>query len=82
MSIMLKVAANGRVCIPADIRERMGIKDGGTVFLEETEGGFVLKSHIQRIRDVQERFAHVRDRLPTVDQFIRDRRAAWGEDEA
>jgi AbrB family looped-hinge helix DNA binding protein len=81
MTIMLKVAPNGRVCIPADVRERLGLKGGGTSILEETDRGYVLKTHMQRVREVQERFAHLRDQLPTVDEFIRDRRAMWGETE-
>jgi len=81
MTIMLKVAPNGRVCIPASVRDRLGVKDGGAVFLEETDQGYVLKSHMQRVREVQERLAPYRDLIPTVDEFIQMRREEAAREE-
>lgn len=82
MTVVLKVAPNGRVCIPADVRERLGVRDGGTLFLDETEQGFVLKTHMQRVREVQARFAPVAHLLPSVDEFIQMRCEAAAEEEA
>jgi bifunctional DNA-binding transcriptional regulator/antitoxin component of YhaV-PrlF toxin-antitoxin module len=31
MAVHLKISANGRVCIPADVRARLGLKDGDTL---------------------------------------------------
>ena len=79
MTTILKVAPNGRMCIPAEIRERLGLKDGGTLILQEMDGGLILKTHEQRVREVQARFAHLRAKLPSVDAFLKDRRSTWGE---
>lgn len=76
MSILLKIAPNGRVCIPADVREKLGVRNGGAVFLEEIGDGFVLKAHLQRVREVQARYAELSKGRPpfTSDDLIQERR--------
>lgn len=77
MSVEVKVAANGRVCIPADVRERLGLKDGGSLSLEETEDGLVLRTLDQRIRRAQAIAREMMKGKPdlSVDDFIREKRA-------
>lgn len=39
----LIVSARGQITLPADLRHRLGIKDGGVVTLEEREGEVILR---------------------------------------
>ena len=82
MKIDVKLSANGRICIPADVREQLGLKDGDRLTLEVTDRGILLTTFRQRVRDVQAKFAPFKDRLPTVDQFIADKREQVQLDEA
>jgi len=52
--VTTRISANGRIVIPAEMRQRMGIRPGDTLFL--TLEGEVLKVEAQqaRIRRVQE----------------------------
>ena len=66
---------NGRIVIPAEIRQKMGIKSGDTLFL--TLEGEVLKveSQLARIRRIQESMRALipGDRLLS-DELIAERR--------
>lgn len=85
MKVDVRLSANGRICIPADVRQKLGLKDGDVLSLEAEDGGKItLKTRAQRVREVQEWFAELsKGKEPfTVDDFIRERRTMWGEDEA
>jgi AbrB family looped-hinge helix DNA binding protein len=84
MSVQLKVSANGRIVIPADVRARLGIEDGSKILLEETEDGLMLTTLAQRIRKLQRHYAELTKDSPpfTVDDMIRERRAAAAQEEA
>lgn len=70
-----RINDNGRIVIPAEIRQRMGIKPGDTLFL--TLEGDVLKvePYLARIRRIQESMRHL---IPPgrllSDELIADRR--------
>lgn len=70
-----RINDNGRIVIPAEIRQRMGIKPGDTLFL--TMEGDILKveTHMSRIRRIQESMRHLitPGRLLS-DELIADRR--------
>ena len=74
-NVTARINDNGRIVIPAEIRQRMGIKPGDTLFL--TMEGDVLKieSYLARIRRIQESLRHLipSDRLLS-DELIADRR--------
>ncbi len=74
-NVKARINDNGRIVIPAEIRQRMGIKPGDTLFL--TLEGDVLKvePHLARIRRIQESLRHLipADRLLS-DELIADRR--------
>ncbi|MDR3754703.1 MAG: AbrB/MazE/SpoVT family DNA-binding domain-containing protein [Terracidiphilus sp.] len=74
-NVRSKLNDNGRIVIPAEIRSRMGIKPGDTLFL--TLEGDVLKveSQMARIRRIQESMRALipGDRLLS-DELIADRR--------
>lgn len=72
----VKVAANGRVCIPADVRARLGIKDGDKLVLDETEEGLFLRTLDQSVRSAQALVRKLRQNGAnlSVDDFIAERR--------
>lgn len=76
MVVHLKMSANGRVCIPADVRELLRLKDGDTLALEVTDQGLILRTQDQSIRAVQAMVRKLSEGRPpyTVDDFIRERR--------
>jgi AbrB family looped-hinge helix DNA binding protein len=83
MGARVRMSANGRICIPADVRERLGLKDGDTLDLRADETGIHLTTLQQRVREVQAIYARLAEGKPpyTMDDFIRDRPAMWGETE-
>ena len=81
MTYQLNVAPNGRLVLPADVRRRMGLSDGGALLLEETPDGLIL-------RTVEQAVAHARaiarrytadNPDASVDAFLRQRREDSGE---
>lgn len=77
----LKVAPDGRLLIPADMREAMELGEGGTVIVR-VEGGELCVVDLQvSIRQVQEFMRQFkRPGVSEVDSFLADRRAMWGEE--
>ena len=53
MAIQLQVSPEGRFTLPARVRERLGVKNGGTLLLEEAENGVLLRSVEQAISRAQ-----------------------------
>jgi AbrB family looped-hinge helix DNA binding protein len=70
-----RINANGRIVIPAAIRQQMGIKPGDSVLMEVEDGVLRMESHRARIRRVQESLRHL---IPPgrclSDELIADRR--------
>lgn len=81
MTIQVNITPNGRMSLPADLRKRLGLTEGGAVFLEETEDGVVLRTAAQavaRAQAIARRFtANKRD--ASVDSFLAQRRQESGE---
>lgn len=81
MTIQVNITPNGRMSLPADLRKRLGLTDGGAVFLEETEDGVVLRTAAQavaRAQAIARRFtANKAD--ASVDAFLARRREESGE---
>ena len=75
MAIQLQVSPEGRLTLPARVRERLGVKNGGTLLLEEAENGVLLRSVEQAISQAQA----IRRRYPDggadscVDAFLASR---------
>lgn len=76
MVAQVKISANGRVCIPADVRARLGLKDGDVLTLQETDDGVVLRSVDQAVRRAQAAFREMMEGKPdsTVEDFLREKR--------
>ena len=81
MTIQVNVTPQGRMSLPADLRRRLGLVEGGAVFLEETEDGVVLRTAAQAVAHAQaiaKRFADG-DKRVSVRGFLAHRRADSGE---
>ena len=76
MTYHAKVIAGGKIVIPAELRRELGIKDGDSIVLEREPDGISL-----RREDRDAALARLREGLKgySVDQFLRERRADWGE---
>lgn len=82
MTIQVNITPNGRMSLPADLRKRLGLTEGGAVFLEETEDGVVLRTAAQAVAHAQaiaKRFMGQRKGEASVDAFIANRRVESGE---
>lgn len=81
MTIQVNITPQGRMSLPADVRKRLGLADGGAVFLEETEDGVVLRTAAQavaRAQAIAKRFAE-KGRDVSVESFLAHRKEDSGE---
>lgn len=77
----LKVAPDGRLLIPADMREAMQLGDGGHVVVHVVDGELRVLAQLVSIRKAQEFMRQFkRPGVSEVDSFLADRRAMWGEE--
>ncbi len=76
MTYHAKVIAGGKIVIPADLRRELGIKDGDMVVIDrDAQGGMVLRTHAQVVREVQDIFRPFRDAHGSiVDDLLAGRR--------
>ncbi len=76
----LRVAPDGRLLIPAEMREAMGLGKDGAVTARVEGGELRLLSRAVAIRQVQARLRRrKRPGESVVDRFLAERRATWGE---
>ncbi|HEV2325603.1 MAG TPA: AbrB/MazE/SpoVT family DNA-binding domain-containing protein [Terracidiphilus sp.] len=70
-----RINENGRIVIPAEIRQKLGIKSGDTLYLIADGDALRIESHRARIRRIQESLRHLipPDRVLS-DELIADRR--------
>lgn len=81
MTIQVNITPQGRMSLPADLRRRLGLVEGGAVFLEETEDGIVLRTAAQAVAHAQaiaKRFASSGNQV-SVSGFVAQRKADSGE---
>ena len=81
MTVQVNITPNGRMSLPADIRKRLGLADGGAVFLDETEDGVVLRTAAQAVARAQALAKRFTAGNPdaSVDAFLTRRREDSGE---
>lgn len=49
-----RINENGRIVIPVEIRQKLGIKPGDTILMKlDTDGVLHIESHMARIRKIQ-----------------------------
>lgn len=80
MTVQVTITSNGRMSLPADIRKRLGLSEGGAVYLDETANGVVLRTVPQIVAQAQALARQYRD-VPggSVDDFLKTRVAESGE---
>ena len=77
----LKVAPDGRLLIPADMREAMQLRDGGHVIVRVEGGELRIVDRYVSIRQAQEFMRRFKKPgVSMVDEFLAERRAMWGEE--
>ncbi len=81
MTIQVNITPNGRMSLPAELRKRLGLADGGAVFLEETEDGVVLRTAAQAVARAQALAKRFTGNKPeaSVDAFLAKRVVESGE---
>ena len=81
--ISMKMSDGGRVVIPAEIRQSLGLKEGDTVLWELRGGEAVLTTRLAQMREAQAMVRqYVAAGVSLVDELITDRRAENAQDEA
>ena len=81
MTIQVNIAANGRMILPADIRKRLGLADGGALLVEETADGLLLRTVAQSValaRSLARKYIADKPEA-SVEGFLANRRAEGGE---
>lgn len=74
-SSRVRVDSAGRIVIPADLRDQLGIEPGHDLILSGDGHGIHLQTFDQTVRAAQEAFAPYRvPGVSVVDELIRDRR--------
>lgn len=81
MTVQVNITPNGRMSLPADIRKRLGLTEGGAVYLDETDDGIVLRTAAQAVARAQALAKQFTDGNPdaSVDGFLARRREESGE---
>lgn len=70
------LGANGRIVIPADVREALGLTEGARLTLRAGPDGIVIRSAAMALRALSARVAPTgRAGRSRVDQFIAGKRA-------
>lgn len=76
----LRIAPDGRVLVPVEMREAMALGGDGRVLARVEEGELRLVSPTVAVRRVQSRMRKYRKPGESVvDRFLADRRTMWGE---
>lgn len=81
MTIQVNITPNGRMSLPADLRKRLGLADGGALLVEETPDGVILRTLAQSIAHARALARQYTADKPeaSVDGFLANRRADSGE---
>lgn len=75
--VRLRLAENGRVVIPAEVRRELGVESGGEIILERQENGYRLTTRRQRIEEAQRYLRRfIKPGVSLVDELIAERREA------
>lgn len=79
--MQVTITPNGRMSLPAEIRKRLGLASGGSLLIEETEDGVILRTVAQSIAHAQALAKkYTGDTFDaSVDAFLSRRREESGE---
>jgi AbrB family looped-hinge helix DNA binding protein len=71
----IRVAAGGRIVIPAEIRQELGIKEGEEILLSKSQDGYRLTTYRESIRRAQDLFSQTKKPGESiVTEFLQERR--------
>jgi AbrB family looped-hinge helix DNA binding protein len=74
-SVLVRIAENGRMSLPARQRKLLGLQDGGLVVSRVEEGELRLRPVRDVIADIQKQVRrHLAGSGESVDRFLADRR--------
>jgi AbrB family looped-hinge helix DNA binding protein len=78
-----KINQNGRIVIPAAIREELGIKPGDTLLMDVKENGVLrIETYPARVRRIQREVAkYARPGVLASDELIAERREEFRREE-
>ena len=81
MAIRIDITPNGRMPLPAEVRDRPGLSVGGTVYLSQTDDGVVLRTLAQSVAHAQALAQMYTGKKPgsSVDDFLVRRRSESGD---
>ena len=81
MSTQVNITPNGRMSLPADIRKRLGLSDGGVIYIDETSDGVILRTAAQAVARAQALAKQFTGGNPdaSVDAFLARRREDGAE---
>lgn len=80
MTIQISITPSGRLSLPADIRKRLGLAGGGSLIVEETADGVILRTVAQSVahaRALARKYTADRPDA-SVDAFLANRREDSG----
>jgi len=71
-----RINANGRIVIPAAMREQLGLRKEDSIVMEVEDGVLRIESYLARIRRIQAEFAHLAPPggMLSSDELILERR--------
>lgn len=81
MTVQVRITPAGRMSLPASIRKRLGLSDGGSVLIEETDDGIVIRTASQAVSRAQalaKKYTGGNDEA-SVASFLANRREESGE---
>jgi AbrB family looped-hinge helix DNA binding protein len=71
------LSKEGRVLIPATIRQELGLRVGEPLSVSVVDGEVRIVSRLAAVRRMQQRLAHLREpKKSAVDELLRERREA------
>jgi AbrB family looped-hinge helix DNA binding protein len=77
-----RLSANGRIVIPATIRDQLGVKPGDPILMEVEDGVLRIESYPTRIARIQRELAHLwTPGVLASDELIAERREEARRDE-
>ena len=77
----VRLAAGGRIVIPAEVRQLLRIQVGEELLLTLDEVGFRLTTSRQAIRQAQSLFAKMKGEESVVEELLRERRDGAAKEE-
>jgi AbrB family looped-hinge helix DNA binding protein len=81
MPVTLRIASNGRVVIPADIRAELGLEGGDMLVVRVVDGAVVLEPVRTAIRRARAAFRkYVPSDTSLADELIEERRRAASDE--